>query len=307
MPNPSPKLDPNPGNIDVMSKQALVFEVSDRSFEKYVIANSNKVPVFVTFINIWSEPCAITADMFSALAKEFAEDFIYAKVDVEENEQLKNQYNIKNVPTLVVIIDGKAVVKEEGQLSEDEVRALLKGYGMVNEIEETRLQARQHHMQGDTTQAITLLTQAIQKDPANTMIAMDMVQIFIDIDEIEQATGLFQRLPEAVKNSETGLRLSSQLWVLEQASKTAGLAALNQTLQNKPDDFAARFDCAICEMAIHNTQQGLEHLFYILQRDVDYKDGAVREMIVTIINGIASNNPELAQQYRAKLADMLSV
>ena len=34
-----------------MTKQAIIFEVSDRSFEKYVIGNSNKTPVFVTFLN----------------------------------------------------------------------------------------------------------------------------------------------------------------------------------------------------------------------------------------------------------------
>jgi len=289
-----------------MSKQALIFEVSDRSFEKYVIANSKKVPVFVAFINVWSEPCVIIDAMFSAFAKEFAEDFIFAKVDVEENEQLQTQYNIKNVPTLLIIVDGKVVATEEGQLTDEEARVLLKEYGMVNEIEENRMLARQHHMQGETSQAIMLLTQAMQKNPANTAIAMDMVQIFIDVGEIEQATGLFKQLPEKIQSSENGASLSSQIWLIEQAEKTVGLQALNQTLLNNPDDFNARFDCAICEIAIHNTQQGLEHLFHILQHDSEYKAGAVREMIVTIINSIAPSNPEVAQQYRAKLADMLA-
>ena len=56
-----------------MSKQAFIFEVSDSSFEKYVIGNSDKVPVFVAFISVWSEPCILLTDMFADLAKEFAE------------------------------------------------------------------------------------------------------------------------------------------------------------------------------------------------------------------------------------------
>ena len=52
-----------------MSKQAIIFEVSDRSFDKYVVGNSNKAPVFVAFISTWSEPCIIMSDMLAGLAK----------------------------------------------------------------------------------------------------------------------------------------------------------------------------------------------------------------------------------------------
>ena len=290
-----------------MSKQAIIFEVSDRSFDKYVIGNSDKAPVFVLFMNVWSEPCNQSADMFSVLAVEFAEQFVFAKVDIDENKELVEQYKIENVPTLKVFIDGKEAVSEEGRLSEDEARALLKSFDIVNESDEMRIQARQHHIQGETPQAIMLLSQAMQKDPSNTKIAMDMVQIFIDIGEIEQANGLFNQLPDAVKNSETGLSLTGQLWIIDEASKTAGLQSLKESILANPDDFDARFDCAICEIAQHNTQQALDHLFYIQQNNADYKDGAAREMIITIINTIAPGDPASAQQYRAQLAGMLAV
>ncbi len=289
-----------------MSKEALIFEVSDSSFDKYIIGNSSKVPVFVTFISVWSEHCIQMTDMFAALATEFAEEFIFAKVDIEENNQLKEQYSIKNIPTLKIFVDGKLVLSEEGRLTEDEARVLLKSFDIVNHIEETRIQARQLHMKGETLQAITLLTKAAQEDSSNTKIAMDMVQIFIDMEEIEQAKGLFNRLPDTDKNSETGLSLTGQLWVIEEAGKTAGLQALKEVLQTNPDDYNAHFDSAICEIAQHNTQQALNHLFYIQQHHAKFKDGAAKEMIVNIINTIATNSPEMAQQYRSQLAGMLA-
>jgi len=290
-----------------MSKEAIIFEVSDASFDKYVIGNSNKAPIFVVFMNVWSEPCNNSADMFSRLASEFAEQFIFAKVDVDENKALVERYKIEHVPTLKVFVDGKEAVSEEGQLSEDEARALLKSFDIVNETEEKRLQARQLHMQGETQDAIMLLTLAIQQDPSNTKVAMDMVQIFIDMGEIEQAHSLFNRLPENIKANETGLSMKGQLWIIEEAAKTAGLQNLKETLLSNPDDYNARFDCAICEIAQHNTQQALDHLFYIQHNNADYKDGAAKEMIVTIINTIAPNDPETAQKYRAQLAGLLAV
>ncbi|MFV9615621.1 MAG: tetratricopeptide repeat protein [Gammaproteobacteria bacterium] len=290
-----------------MSKQAIIFEVSDRSFDKYVIGNSDKAPVFVVFMNMWSEPCNQSAELFASLATEFAEQFVFAKVDVDENKELVEQHKIENVPTLKIFVDGKEVVSEEGQLSEEEARALLKSFGIVNETEEKRLQARQLHMQGETQDAIMLLTLAIQQDPSNTKVAMDMVQIFIDMGEVEQASSLFNRLPENIKASETGLSLTGQLWIIEEAGKTAGLQSLNETLLVNPDDYNARFDCAICEIAQHNAQQALDHLFYIQQNNAEFKDGAAKEMIVTIINTIAPNDPETAKKYRAQLAELLAV
>ena len=290
-----------------MSKQAFIFEVSDGSFEKFVIGNSDKIPVFVAFIGVWSEPCILMTDMFAELAKEFAEEFVFAKVDVEENSQLKEQYHIENVPTVKVFVDGQVVATEEGRVSEQAARALLKNFGIVNRTEEQRMQARQLHMQGETQDAIMLLTLAIQQDPSNTRVAMDMVQIFIDMGEIEQASSLFNRLPEKDKTSETGLSLSGQLWIIEEAGKTAGLEALKETILKNPDDYDARFDAAICEIARHNYQQALDYLFYIQQNNADYKQGAAREMIITIINTIAPNDPEMAQQYRSQLAGMLAV
>ena len=97
-----------------MSKQAITFEVNDRSFEKYVIGNSNNVPVFVVFIAIWSEPCLRLSDMLENLAREFPEQFIVAKVDIDENEQLKEQYKIENVPALKFFLTvKKSLLKNE--------------------------------------------------------------------------------------------------------------------------------------------------------------------------------------------------
>ncbi|MBT8440199.1 MAG: tetratricopeptide repeat protein, partial [Gammaproteobacteria bacterium] len=88
--------------------------------------------------------------------------------------------------------------------------------------EELRMQARQQHISGNAVEAIQLLTQAIQQDPSNTSVAMDMVQVFIDIGETAQAASLYGRLPDADKQSDIGRTLAGQLTFIELASKTDG-------------------------------------------------------------------------------------
>lgn len=289
-----------------MDKEVFIFEVSEKSFNSAVLLNSNKIPVVVEFMGVWSEPCIMLSDTFSTLAKEFAGQFIFAKVDIDEQAALKEQYKIENIPTTLVFKNAEVVRTETGQLSEEEARALLKEFGVFRESDEMRLQAREKHMTGDTSAAVLLLTEAIKKDPANTRVAMDMAQIFIDTGQIEDAKGLFARLPQADKDSEMGKSISGQLAFKGLAAKTAGKAILSQQVMENPDDHDKRFDLAICQVADFEYKEAMDNLFLIYQADADYKEGAAQEMIVTLINMLMPNSPELAQQYRRKLANLLS-
>lgn len=289
-----------------MTKQALVFEVSDSGYDKYVLQNSHKLPVLVAFISVWSEHCMALTDQFASLATEFAEAFVFAKVDIDENPGLKEKYSIESVPTLAVFLDGEPVRFELGVMQESEARDLLKDFGIFNEADDMRQQARDLHLQGQTPQAITLLAEAMKKDPANTRIVLDMVQIFIDIGEHAEAASLLDRLPETVRETDTGKSLAGQLWIIEQAAQTQGAEKLTERIAHDAGDYAARFDLAICEMSRHDYEAAVEQLFYIQQHDPDYRDGAAREMIVTVINMLVPNHPEFAQQCRRKLSGMLS-
>jgi thioredoxin-like negative regulator of GroEL len=80
----------------------LIFEVSQNNFKDVVIHNSFKLPILVEFMGIWSEPCIKTEQAIAQLAQEFSGDFIFVKIDIDEQEQLKQQFSITNIPTLAV-------------------------------------------------------------------------------------------------------------------------------------------------------------------------------------------------------------
>jgi putative thioredoxin len=289
-----------------MNKEPLVFEVSEHSFAKSVLLNSHQVPVLVEFMGVWSEPCVLMGDLLSQLANEFPGDFIFAKVDIDENKALMKEYAIDNVPTLLVFQKGEMVRKEVGQLQETEARILLKDFGVYRESDLMREQAREQHLAGDTNSAILLLTEAIQKDPQNTRIALDMTQIFIDIGEIEQADALYNKLPKSTQDSEMGKSINGQLTFKLLANKTIGMTALEQNLRSNPDDFSARFDMAICLIADYQYEQAVQHLFHILDNEPEFREGAAREMVIAISKMIAPVNHDMAQAFRRELANRMS-
>ncbi len=285
-------------------EKLLVFEASQGNFNTQVILASHRYPVLVEFMAIWSEPCVVMADNLAGLANEFNGQFVFAKVYIDEQPELAKEYEIANVPSLKVFRDGKVVHSEEGQMSSDELRLLLKGFGIARQSDELRMQARQHHMSGNTVEAIKLLTQAIQQDPANTRVAMDMVQVFIDIKEIEQATSLFNRLPDADKQSDVGKAQVGQLAFLGLAANTEGKEKLQSRIDENPEEYDAFFDLAVCLVAEHDYEQAVDNLFRIHQQHPDYRDGAAREMIINLSNMLMTNDPERALAFRRRLGNV---
>ncbi|MGB0721513.1 MAG: tetratricopeptide repeat protein [Gammaproteobacteria bacterium] len=289
-----------------MSDQALIFELTRRNFGEAALLNSHKVPVIVEFMGMWSGPCIALEDRMVALAREFPGQFIFAKVDIDEQQELRTTYRIENVPTVIVFRDGEPARTETGELNSDECRTLLKDLGVFRASDALREQARTKHMAGDTGEAVVLLTQAIQQDPGNTRVAMDMVQIMIDTRRLDDAEGLFKRLPEADRKSETGLALQGQLTFATLAARTEGRAALMARLEQDADDHDARFDLALCEVAEHRFDAAMDALFHIQRQAPDFREGAARELIVALINMLAPSAPTEAAAYRQKLGAVLT-
>lgn len=289
-----------------MSKDVFVFEISENNFAQAVIFNSHKLPVVVEFMAVWSEPCVMMENLFTGLAKEFAGDFVFAKVDIDEQEGLKEQYGIKNLPTLMVFKDGEPIRTEQGQLQEVEARALLADYGVYRESDILREEARDKHLAGDTPAAIMLLSEAIKKDPRNTRIAMDMTQIFIDLGEIDQALGLFSKLPTQDKETEMGKALSGQLSFAQLAKDIPDLDSLTQSLTLKPNDHQARFDMAVKQVVLYNYEEAVNHLFVIMESEPGFKEGAAKEMIITITNMLAPTHYELSAAFRQRLGNLVA-
>jgi putative thioredoxin len=289
-----------------VNKEVYIFEVSENSFEESVIQNSHTIPVVVEFMGFWSEPCITLSDRLSDLAGEFAGQFIFAKVDLDEQEELRKKYDIQNVPTLKVFVNGEVVSTEEGQLDETECRQLLKEQGIFHESDEMRLKARELHLTGDTQSAFIMLTEAIKKDPENTRIAIDMVQIFIDSKLIDNANELYNKLPQSVKDSSIGKSLGRQLTFVNQAATTDGIEVLQQRLQSNSDDFDAHFDLAICMIAEYETKSAIDHLFYILEHNAEHKNGAAKELIIALIGILKEKEPDVAKDTQQKLSNLLA-
>ena len=82
----------------------MLIEVTDANFEE-VVLKSDK-PVLVDFWAAWCGPCKIIAPTLNEIA-DSQTDFAVAKVNVDHNQQLAQKFKVRNIPTMLILKDGK--------------------------------------------------------------------------------------------------------------------------------------------------------------------------------------------------------
>lgn len=71
-------------------------------------------PVFVDFYAEWCGPCKMAAPIIEGLADEYKDKAIITKVDVDENRELAQKFNVLSIPTVVVFKNGQEVERTVG-------------------------------------------------------------------------------------------------------------------------------------------------------------------------------------------------
>lgn len=83
--------------------------VSDSDFESEVLKSD--VLVLVDFWAPWCGPCAMAEPILEKIAKEYEGKLKVCKVNVDEARQMAMQYDVRSIPTLSFIKDGKTVAQ----------------------------------------------------------------------------------------------------------------------------------------------------------------------------------------------------
>jgi thioredoxin 1 len=102
-----------------------VITVNDMNFDSEVLASS--VPVLVDFSATWCQPCRAIAPLVNQLAGEYEGRVKVTTVDIDESPATAQKFQIRGVPTLLMIKGGKVVGQQVGAVPKARIAALIDG------------------------------------------------------------------------------------------------------------------------------------------------------------------------------------
>ena len=92
-----------------------IVHVTDISFEDDV--TNSKIPVLLDFWAAWCGPCKMIAPMLDDISNDYADRIKICKMDVDDNPNTPNKFNVRGIPTLIMFKDGNVEATKVGALS----------------------------------------------------------------------------------------------------------------------------------------------------------------------------------------------
>lgn len=97
--------------------------VTDASFEQDVLKSDK--PVLLDFWAEWCGPCKMIGPILEELSGEYGDKLQIAKMNVDENQGVPAQFNIRGIPTLILFKNGTVAAQKVGALAKSQLSAFI--------------------------------------------------------------------------------------------------------------------------------------------------------------------------------------
>ncbi len=277
------------------------FETGTEAFERDVLKASEKTPVLVDFWAPWCAPCRALKPVLEKLAVEYQGRFLLAKVNSDEHPQLSARLGVRGIPNVKAFVDGKLADEFTGALPESAVRAFVDRL-IPTPGEKLRRAARALLIQGDFDEAERHLRSALELEPENRAVRLDLVELLLAKNSHAEADEMFAPIPERERD-ERAERFYSVLALWKKSQQLPALAELEARLAANPEDLAARLALGERLMADNRFEPAPAALIEVVRMDRGALRTSARKLMVDVFN--LAEQPELVSRYRKLLAGAL--
>ncbi|MFG2479293.1 tetratricopeptide repeat protein [Streptomyces fagopyri] len=281
------------GGGGAVSPASLVIDVDEAGFERDVLQRSTEVPVVIDFWAEWCEPCKQLSPVLERLAVEYGGRFVLAKIDVDANQMLMQQFGIQGIPAVFAVVAGQALPLFQGAAAEAQIRGTLDQ--LVQVAEErfglTGLVVDQEAEPGAAPEEYEM--------PAGPYDALLEAAVqALDAGDFAGAVQAYRNvLSDDPGNTEAKLGLAQA--DLLQRVQGADALKVREEAAAKPKDVPAQIAAADLDLVGGHVEDAFGRLIDTVQRTAGDDRDAVRVRLLELFEVVGADDPRVIAARRA--------
>ena len=284
-------------------------------FRKNVAEPSMTSLVILDFWAEWCGPCKALSPVLEKVAADYADKgVILAKVNVDEEQFIAAQFQVKSIPTVYAVFQGQPVADLTQARSESQLKAILDqllaklpvgaGGEPAQDLAPLLAMGEEVLASGDGERAAGIYSQIAEIAPDNAPAHAGLIRALALAGQFEEADGVIAAL-DAELAKDAAIESARAALDLARARPEEGeLAGLRAAAEADPANMDAGLAYATAAFAAGERDTAAATLLAMIAADREWNEGAARAKLLQMFEAIGLEDPWVAAT-RRKLSTVL--
>jgi putative thioredoxin len=278
-------------------------------FRKEVVEPSMTSLVILDFWAEWCGPCKALTPTLEKVAADYADKgVILAKINVDEERFIADQFQIRSIPTVYALFQGQPVADLTNARTESQLKGMVDqllaklpiqpGGEPTQDLAPLLAMGEDVLASGDGERAAGIFAQIVDMAPDSGPAVGGLVRALTLAGHIEDAEQMLAALdPELAKDAAIE-RARLALELARDKPEEGELAALRAAAAERPADMDAQIAFANAAFAAGDRDAAADTLLRMISADREWNEGAARAKLLQMFEAIGLEDPWVAATRR---------